>query len=190
MVAKSVFPVLMCAALAGCAGDANLQAKYRAEEQERLAKLQVGKTWIDEPMAGSPYAAVRLCSEPGKGCSEIQTQGAFDILSIKKSGVGDEFYELRAHNGKIYYTAKANDAYFVKSDPVPKRKAAAEECAKQGKAPRIGMTREQVLQTCWGLPTLRTRTEVARGVIKEQFVYGPRGTYLYLTNGTVDFIHE
>jgi hypothetical protein len=70
-----------------------------------------------------------------------------------------------------------------------KRKAAAyaKECREKGE-PAIGMTKSQLLETCWGKPRNTNTTTTAYGT-SEQLVFGA-GRYVYLRNGVVEAIHQ
>jgi hypothetical protein len=48
-------------------------------------------------------------------------------------------------------------------------------------SPRIGMSEEEVLASCWGKPRSRRRTGV-EGLMRDQWSYGD-GRYLYFDNG-------
>jgi hypothetical protein len=54
--------------------------------------------------------------------------------------------------------------------------------------PRIGMSEEEVLASCWGKPQNRRRTGV-EGLMRDQWIYGD-GRYLYFDNGHLVAIEE
>jgi hypothetical protein len=53
--------------------------------------------------------------------------------------------------------------------------------------PSVGMTTEQLVDTDWGYPQSRSKTEYAGGV-KERWVYDQEDAYVYITNGVVTSI--
>jgi hypothetical protein len=68
-----------------------------------------------------------------------------------------------------------------------KTEEAAAECKRLG-SPRIGMTADQVIATCWGKPASINRKETATGT-SEQYVYsGRRLRLVYLRDGVVTSI--
>ena len=54
--------------------------------------------------------------------------------------------------------------------------------------PKIGMSEQDVLSTCWGKPRYRRLTGV-EGLMREQWVYGDR-KYLYFDNSRLIGIEE
>jgi hypothetical protein len=61
------------------------------------------------------------------------------------------------------------------------------ECEKKGGV-SIGMTQQQVLQSCWGRPRASHSTTTASGT-EEQWIYG-NTNYLYFTNGLLVLIQH
>jgi hypothetical protein len=64
----------------------------------------------------------------------------------------------------------------------------AADCKRRGN-PRVGMTVQQAVATCWGKPDTVNRTENAGGVF-DQYVYEGRfsNRYLYFRNGVLTSI--
>jgi hypothetical protein len=65
---------------------------------------------------------------------------------------------------------------------------AAEKARKKREGVRIGMTKQDVLDSAWGRPEHINRTITSSGV-HEQWVYGGRN-YLYFTDGVLDSIQN
>jgi hypothetical protein len=84
---------------------------------------------------------------------------------------------IKATNNDVVVASAKKDA----ADAAAK-KAAAAECKRRGE-PRIGMTVEQVIATCWGKPHHVNRTQSVSGT-SDQYVY-PGNRYLYFRDGVL-----
>ncbi len=151
------------------------------------ATANIGKTfWVaqDRYLPG-----VNICDQSTmNGKCEDVSKGKFAVQSIetREIQVGLRHYEVfigvyrvAFDDGRTgYITENALEAYSTDKDPA----IAAAECKRRGN-PRIGMTVDQVIATCWGKPETVNRTETGK-IIFDQYVYSG-GRYVYLRNGVV-----
>ncbi len=80
-------------------------------------------------------------------------------------------------NGSVI--ASERDRSLESEDRADREQRARSVCSPN--EPRVGMTEQEVLSTCWGKPRYRRRTGV-EGLMRDQWVYGD-GKYLYFDNG-------
>ncbi len=161
---------------------ANAQAAPRTAEDiraEALAKHAGKKLWINDYMG-----VVDVCSFPARDCSRKLTT-SFAVTDLVNAD-GWSNFELTTADGRKFYTRWNNDIYFVTYDPVAKSRAATADCSRRGQ-PKIGMTRDQIVATCWGKPIATNRT-ITSDTVREQLVYS--NGYLYLTNGILTTIQD
>ena len=118
-----------------------------------------GLEFCDSSTPGEPR-----CTELSGGI-EVKLTGA-----TRKDASGRTLYEVTtaigATKGWITETEKKS---LLSAD-----RAQATSCAQ---SPRIGMSEEEVLASCWGKPRIRRRIGV-EGLMRDQWIYGD-GRYLY-----------
>jgi hypothetical protein len=154
-----------------------LQAKATSEPD-------VGKTfWLISDML--------ICDRPTltthAKCEVVDRMTRLEVDGIEQGF--DEQDGVRQHNGMAYYHVKIADgrAGYVFRDSFGRRATTidlekrAAECKRRGD-PRVGMTRKQLVASCWGEPDHVDRRETARG-ITERYIY-EKGRIL-LHNGIV-----
>lgn len=162
----------------------------------RDAKVKIGtRHWI------SSYGYVYLCDKPrplstltGNECQKIEGRGSYvltdAVLPYEDHSI---VFAAKMDDGREGYIGLSLgiedvDPAVVARQEKAKTAAYVRDCLKKG-VPRIGMTREQIIDGCWGPPQQNNRTITANGV-REQFVYRYRNSYIYLTNGIVDAIQD
>ncbi|MGB6965491.1 MAG: hypothetical protein WBD90_13625 [Xanthobacteraceae bacterium] len=167
------------------AGPKHCDVNLLVQDKAKYA-LNIGKNfWIT--------GAVSLCPQPvteERGCTLVgpgpHVRFTVDRIEEAREEVGGRIYP----GGLAYCHAALEDgraghvlcaelfAGATATDPA----ITAAECKRRGD-PRIGMSAQQVLATCWGKPGKVNRVETARA-IKEVYAYtGNR--YVYLRNGVV-----
>jgi hypothetical protein len=124
---------------------------------------------------------LELCEAANPGeqprCKELS-----DAVEIKFTGAtrkdakGRILYEAATRDGsaKGWITESQKQGLIVDDRPQ------AISCSQ---TPRVGMTEQQVLASCWGKPKSRRQIGV-EGLMRDQWVYG-EGRYLYFDNGRV-----
>jgi len=159
---------------------ANEQERMRKEQraQNDLVNIRQKKFWISPEKSYVPVLR-RICTEATLSCVdkkwlEIKKLQTFSI--IVGDIVAEHFYEARLDDGRIGYVLAAWINNFDPADKPPKSDV------------KIGMTRNQVIQSNWGKPKSINRT-IVRGGEHEQWVYGLR-TYLYFTNDKLTAIQS
>jgi hypothetical protein len=112
-------------------------------------------------------------------CTLIDAGSKLQLDGIERGVTSDAYYHVKLEDGRTGYISAFNLVRFgTDVDPAQ----AAAECKRRGD-PRVGMTRKQVEETCWGKPDRVDRRETARGVT-ERYVYG-KNRFVLLHNGTV-----
>lgn len=109
--------------------------------------------------------------------------GKFTVSDVHRATYAQLSYLIEFENGEAGYTPDIDYRYGVYDyDPAQKRaeenkKKAAEkaECDRRGGV-RVGMTKAEVLASCWGKPERMNKTTTTRGTT-EQWVYFRQ--YLY-----------
>ncbi len=127
----------------------------------------------------------------------LSTEPAQDVLA-RESRLRAEEQLAKEREAREYQAAKekaARDEQLARETTARAEQAARARAAKERTSreamppPRIGMTRQQVVNdTRWGRPDDINRTTTARGV-REQWVYGSR-RYLYFENGVLTAIQD
>jgi hypothetical protein len=97
----------------------------------------------------------------------------------------DFFVELQ--NGKTGYISADSFIFLRTYDPVAVARQKAEECQRRGQ-PKIGMTVEQAVATCWGKPRRVVKVTTAAGVRLDYFY--PRSRVLRFESGKLSAILE
>lgn len=100
-----------------------------------------------------------------------------------------KFYFVRFDDGTTGYIPIAERRYFFTEDPqevAASREAQKKRC-EQGSEPRLNMTKEEAVATCWGNPR-RVFQHTAAPPMREYLIYGA-GRFLVFENGRLVAIH-
>ena len=176
-------PVFACICtmplLFGCAG---VGPTSQPPPQASYVSEFTGQTrWI----AGLSSLGVKVCDRVGNPLDskcDFISNGKFVVGDASVYITGSPYYRADFSDGRIGYITEADLKYQTTTkDPA----LAAAECKKRGD-PKIGMSSDRVIATCWGKPLHVNRTETG-SVISDQYVYdGNR--FVYLRNGIVESI--
>jgi hypothetical protein len=142
------------------------------EDMKAEAEGRVGKTyWIVYP------PGVRACRshlvswmDYYKNCTNV-TQGKLRVVKVLWAPSGSkqehDFFEVEAlpTGARGYITVQNGKTGLVDYDPQAREAAARAECVRRGE-PRIGMTQEESIATCWGRPRNVVKTTTASGVVE------------------------
>jgi hypothetical protein len=123
---------------------------------------------------------VLLCSRPGTDCAKMKS-GSFDV----KEFVSPYYLRVETPGGISGYIFAVDDEHFLIEDPAltaEKARVAALDCKRRGN-PRIGMTGNQVIATCWGKPEHVNRTQTGTSTF-DQYVYSD-DRFLYFRDGVL-----
>jgi hypothetical protein len=177
MMKKTGVSVLLSWFLVACGTTATPQAQdpiFKSRQEE--AAKHVGKTyWVQ--------TFLLLCDRPGllyehQGNCQGVNKGKLTVDDFIQDRAGGH-YRLTMQDGRSGYVHDFEiNLAVTDKDPV----VIAAECKRRGD-PRIGMTAEQVVATCWGKPETVNRTETGRH-IHDQYVYSGN-RYLYLEDGVL-----
>jgi hypothetical protein len=174
-------------------------------EALQAASANVGRTfWLKE----DSFLSFSVCSQPvyieaadniltelaRPSCTSVRNRlTVLDVTDGKVSASSSTgritvqdavFYQVSLENGqKGYVKASDLEERGTTVDPAISAAKAAADCKRRGD-PRIGMTVEHVIATCWGKPESVNRTQVGAHV-HDQFVYSSRGAYLYFDDGVL-----
>ncbi|MGN6747353.1 MAG: hypothetical protein ACTHJS_02050 [Xanthobacteraceae bacterium] len=138
-----------------------------------------------EPNIGKTYwlLGIRsLCPTPTTNiidCASIPEGTKLHTDGVERGVTTDAYYHVTLDDGRTGYIEAFGLLRFA-TDVDPAQAAA--DCKARGE-PRIGMSRKQVEQTCWGKPIRVDRRETARGVT-ERYVYS-KTRFVLLHNGIV-----
>jgi hypothetical protein len=196
---------IMAAALAGSLGAcalATLEPSGRdaANPQLTKASANVGKNlWV----ASEEALGVELCQEPtgglrgggdGSKC-EFVKKGRFTVQAVESQpartggsarqpdggaarGPTGIVYKVAFDDGRTGYMGEADLSRTTAKDPV----VLAADCKRLGN-PKIGMTAEQVIATCWGKPEHITHTQAGAQTFDQYAYSGNR--HLYFQDGVL-----
>ena len=118
-----------------------------------------------------------LCeaSRPGEHCTELG--GGIEVKltgATRRDAGGRTLYEATTRDGATKGWITESQRRSLLSDD----RVQTMSCTQ---SPRIGMSEQEVLASCWGKPRSRRRTGV-EGLMRDQWIYGD-GRYLYFDNG-------
>jgi len=121
---------------------------------------------------------LELCDSSGAGeprCTEVS--GGTEIRftgATRKDAAGRTLYEVTTpiSTAKGWIT-EAQKGGLLSADRV--------DTTSCSQSPRIGMSEDEVLASCWGKPKTRRRIGV-EGLMRDQWIYGD-GRFLYFDNG-------
>lgn len=166
--------VLISSSLIGCttASPQKLSADTERDLETSRAK----------PIGVTRYATTRrparVCPDTDRltvGCHSL-TAGKITVTGADQKGArGTDFYPVKINDQENGFVSVLN---WTRLQTEQDRKTALSErvtCDRKGGVD-IGMTKIQVLSSCWGKPKSINATTTARGT-REQWVYG--GSYLY-----------
>ena len=118
---------------------------------------------------------------------KLKTGASFVVTDLAKGTAGSVDYVVRLDDGRIGWVSNLNSIFLLDYDPVARAKAAQEECTRRGQ-PKIGMSRDELVETCWRKPARIVKKTTAAGV-EENYIYG-LGHAAKLIDGKVTEILE
>lgn len=152
-------------------------------------KVYIGKRlWVAIP-PGNPNVVEVTFTQNDWTTSrtlKLKSGASFLVTGLAKSKVGSDDYVVRLNDGRTGWTGSSSP-FLLDYDPVARAKAAQEECVRRGQ-PNVGMSRDELVQTCWRKPARIVKRTTAAGV-EETYIYG-RGHMVKLTDGKVSEIVE
>jgi len=124
-----------------------------------------------------------LCesSRPGESCSELSAGIEVKLTgATRRDSRGRTLYEVTTPDGAVkgWITEIQRKSLLI-------QERVQTSCTQD---PRIGMSEEEVLVSCWGKPRNRRHIGV-EGLMRDQWIYGD-GRYLYFDNGHLIAIEE
>jgi hypothetical protein len=168
--------IVLCGALAITACSSSPPIQRPTVSEYALERTNVGKTlWVT--------GSLRVCQKPqreGPDCESLAKDHKVVIKNVVAGPVPvdkgmpmEKFYEVSYGDQKSGFAlTSAMQAVTTSRDP----QIVASECKKSG-LPRVGMTVEQVVATCWGRPNKVNRTVVG-DVTNDDFVYDSASVHL------------
>jgi hypothetical protein len=124
-----------------------------------------------------------LCesSRPGESCTELSAGIEVKLTgATRRDARGRTLYEVTTPDGAVKgWLTEIQRKSLLTQDRVQT------SCTRD---PRIGMSEDEVLISCWGKPRNRRRIGV-EGLMRDQWIYGD-GRYLYFDNGHLVAIEE
>jgi hypothetical protein len=145
---------------------------------------QVEARWV-----GS--SGLLLCEARRSGpasCEPLLTGTKIQLTGTsRKNAAGRTFYEVVTDDGNArgWISEFQRDSLELE-DPDIRDERARMACTQN--QPRVGMSEQEVLASCWGKPRYRSRTGV-EGLMRDQWAYSD-GRYLYFDNGRLLAIQE
>ncbi len=118
-------------------------------------------------------------------CKNVRS-GTFTITGIQPRQYSNSFV-VKLDDGKSALVGTDSILSLSLSDPVAVAKSLKEECKRRGQ-PKIGMTYDEAVASCWSKPLKIVKTTTASGV-QEDYIYG-RGHVLRFTDGKITAILE
>jgi hypothetical protein len=168
--------IVLCGMLAIVACSSTSRVQKATVSEYALERTKVGMTlWVT--------GVLRVCQKPereGPDCENLTKNQKIVITNVvggtaptDKDIPIEKYYQISYGDQKSGFSlTSAVEPMTTNRDP----QIVASECKKSG-PPRVGMTTEQVVATCWGRPKKVNRTEVG-GVVSDQFVYDSASVYL------------
>ena len=192
---RVVIVMALAGSLGACASAPSEQSEKEAPDpQITKASANIGRSlWV----APDDRLGIELCQEPtgglrgggdGSKC-EFVKKGKFTVQAVEKpqphAGKGGArqpapvVYRVAFEDGRTGFIGEADFAgRAIAKDPV----VTAAECKQRGN-PRIGMTVDQVIATCWGKPEHITHTQSGTQTF-DQYVYSNNRS-LYFQDGVL-----
>lgn len=100
---------------------------------------------------------------------KLRSGASFVVIAMTKANVGSDEYKVRLDDGRTGWVS-SSDPFLIDYNPVARAKAAAAECTRRGE-PKIGMSRSELVETCWRKP-LRVVKKITAAGTEEIFLYG------------------
>jgi hypothetical protein len=190
---RVVAVIALAGSLGACASATSEQsAREPPNPQLTKASANVGKNlWV----APEDRLGIEVCEEPtgglrgggdGSTC-EFVKKGKFTVQAAEnqqprsggKNATGPIVYRIAFEDGRTGYIGEGDfSGRTTPKDPV----VTASECKQRGN-PRIGMTVDQVIATCWGKPEHITHTQ-SGSQSYDQYVYSNNRS-LYFQDGVL-----
>jgi hypothetical protein len=131
---------------------------------------------------------LRLCSQGKTQCVWLSTGTELEVTGgrflTSEVGVGT-LYEVTTVDGFHGWISEVDlKSLLASSNSEPQQ---GEEASCTG-SPRVGMSEQQALATCWGRPKYRQRVGVP-GLMRDEWIYG-EGRYLFFDDGKILAIQE
>jgi hypothetical protein len=117
---------------------------------------------------------------------KLKSGASFVVKDVTKGNVGSDDYFVLLDDGRRGWT-ETSTPFLIDYDPVARSKQAAEECSRRGQ-PKIGMTPQELIASCWGKPAKVVKKTTAAG-IEENYIYG-LGHIVKFSDGKVSEIVE
>ncbi|MFZ0146798.1 MAG: hypothetical protein WBG18_16965 [Xanthobacteraceae bacterium] len=145
MRTQFIISIVALSVMTGCAKRPPAVDFEKAFLEERSKyEPNLGKTYW---LTGSSF----LCPTPTTNvidCASIDAGSKLQLDGIERGVTSDAYYHVKLEDGRTGYISAFNLVRFgTDVDPAQ----AAAECKRRGD-PRVGMTRKQVEETCWGRP--------------------------------------
>jgi|SRR5579862_430435 len=155
----------------------------------------IGKRlWVVVPQSNPNSVEVSPTQSDYTNTLKMRT-GSFLVKDvIPNKSYGNDFYVALPNDKTGYVDAGFSWIFLSETDPaenarkrVAEEKVRQENCARRGQ-PKIGMTMDEAIATCWGKPGRVVKTTTAAAV-QQDFIYG-RGHVLRFENGNLTAILE
>ena len=158
-------------------------------------RAMVGKRlWIVAP-ASNPNA-VEFSNDPHdwNNTTRLKNGSSFLVNNVVPGKYSGYEFQATLQDGRKGYVPGSSWMFLSETDPVAdarKREAEAvarqQECERRG-PPKIGMTTEQLFESCWGRPIRVVKKTTSIGV--EQNLIYSRGHVVKMTDGKISEIIE
>jgi hypothetical protein len=172
---RVIFSAILAGLVASCTSARMPESAQLAPSPEMTkARANIGKTFWVSPKApfGIPVCNDRDATPLPPKCPDVK-EGKFVVQAVDTrmmhlagtltSVPGLLVYKVAFENGRTGYIDHLDLEYnTTKVDPA----RAAAECRRRG-SPRIGMTTDQVIATCWGRPEKVNRTETGNTIFDQ-----------------------
>jgi hypothetical protein len=117
---------------------------------------------------------------------KLKSGASFVVRDMVEGKYYSHNYVVELSDGRKGWV-NVSTPFLLDYDPVARAKAAKEECERRGQ-PKIGMSKEELVASCWGRPARIVKKTTADGV-KENYIYG-RGYVVTVADGKVAEIIE
>jgi hypothetical protein len=126
---------------------------------------------------------LRLCNPGQTKCVRLSTGTELEVtggrLLTSDIRVGT-LYEVMTADGIRGWISEADLKKMLVTPESDYDRGQETSCTEE---PRVGMSEQEALKTCWGRPKLRRRVGV-EGLMRDEWLYGDR-RYLYFDNGKI-----
>lgn len=164
--------VVIGASLSGCGGlsDINGVAYAPHAGQTRWLKMETS-----------------VCSQPGQDCVTVR-EGAF-VPDRKKFSLNIPYCHVQFLKGPEGYIDCTDVEYSDAQDPKIAAREAQFTCDRKGQ-PKVGMSEQEAVLTCWGRPFRINRTLSGSHTFVQYVYTHPSNRYLYFSDGRLTSIQE